>query len=73
MTADFGVAADASFLQVEEQYARDVARVRGAGAIAPEDDYNAFLRVGRGFQQAKWQDGAVKLLLTAAMPVCCLL
>jgi hypothetical protein len=32
--------------QVEEQYARDVARVRGAGAVAPEDDYNAFLRVG---------------------------
>jgi hypothetical protein len=31
-------------LQVEEQYKRDVARVRGADAVASEDDYKTFLK-----------------------------
>jgi hypothetical protein len=31
--------------QVEEQYQRDVARVRGADAVASEDDYKTFLKV----------------------------
>lgn len=33
-----------SMLQVEEQYKRDIARVRGADAVASEDDYKTFLK-----------------------------
>jgi len=32
-------------IQVEEQYARDVARVHGAGAEAGDQDYKSFLKV----------------------------
>jgi hypothetical protein len=32
-------------VQVEEQYARDVARVHGAGADPGEQDYKSFLKV----------------------------
>ena len=31
--------------QVEEQYARDVARVHGAGADTGDQDYKSFLKV----------------------------
>ncbi len=33
-----------ALMQVEEQYARDVARLRGQDAVASEDDYKSFLR-----------------------------